>query len=56
MTCLLFPYTEVAHNDIRMQRPTNYAWLRMPQYMGQMVDNPTKRELKHYELEETIKE
>lgn len=54
--CLLMPYMEIVHDDIRVQRPTQYAWLRLPSYLEQMTNNPTKGALKQYTLAETIKE
>lgn len=51
--CLLFPFEEVAQDNIRVQRPTNYAWLRLPKSLEGMAGSYNKGGMQHYEMEES---
>lgn len=52
--CLLFPYIEINQDGIRVQRPTNYAWMRLPETLEIMTECPDRRTLQHYQLEDTF--
>lgn len=54
--CILFPFTEIALDDVRVQRPVNNAWLQMPISLAGMVVHPGKGSLQHIKMEERFKE
>lgn len=41
---------EITQDDIRVQRPTNYAWLRIPNELEKMTEVHTKGELQQLDL------
>lgn len=54
--CLILSYIEVAHDDIRMQRPTNYAWLRMPQELEDLAERQVRGSLQPFGMSTTYTE
>lgn len=48
--CLILPYIEIAKDDIRVQRPTNYAWLKLPTTLEGMAARTARGEVQHLEL------
>lgn len=52
--CLILPYTEIGQDDIRVQRPNSYAWLKLPLALEHMTTQAAKGELKHLDLEEPL--
>lgn len=53
-SCTLIPFIEVAHDDLRVQRPTNYAWMRIPRVLKQMAEIMDKGLLHQEELEDAF--
>lgn len=51
---LLMPYIQVAHDDIRVQRPTNLAWLKLPAVLEQMAEQADEGRVKHIMLAEAF--
>jgi len=49
-TCIILPYIEVAIDDIRDQRPTNYSWLQLPAPLESMPILAAKGQTHHIEL------